>query len=100
MSLTLTYFVNISFSEEINVETIDIIRSVDVSLCSNCSKRILQASASVSGMRIGCCKKQLSVHINVKLSDRGGFIELTVFQNVLLQFISNAANLQEDQLAD
>ena len=81
-----------AFSKVINVGCIDMINFVNVSLiCSSCSRKILQASASAivrcdkcsCRMRVGSCTKQLSVHVTVTPS-----------------VISNVSNLQDDELAE
>ena len=98
-----------AFSKVINVGCIDMINFVNVSLiCSSCSRKILQASASAivrcdkcsCRMRVGSCTKQLSVHVTVTPSEGGDPIELAIFEKVLSQVISNVSNLQDDELAE
>ncbi|CAB4023831.1 Hypothetical predicted protein [Paramuricea clavata] len=92
----------------INVPFIDMVKSVNMSiLCSNCSKKILQATANniVRCDRCGCrmrlvsCKKQLSVQVLVKPID-GGAIELLIFQDSLKNIINSLDTLNEDQVAE
>ena len=97
-----------AFSKVINVAWIDIIKCVNVSLlCSNCSKKILQASATAiircdkckCRMCVGSCTKQLAVHLIVTPST-GVTIELTIFQNILSQVLGNVPNMQEDEISE
>ena len=98
------------FSKVINVPCIDIIKSVDgYLLCSNlnCSKKLLQASATAivrcdkcgSRMRVGSCARQLCVHVVVTPSTGGDPIELTMFQKVLCEVIGNALSMGDDEIS-
>ena len=66
----------------------------------NLASAIIRCDKCGCRMRAGSCKKQLSVHLTVTLSEGGDPVELGIFENILSEVINNVTNLQDDELAE
>ena len=91
----------------VSVPEITYVSNIESSLhCSKCLKKVLQSTDSKvvhcdrcdRTMRIGQCKTQLSVKIEIHPSS-GEELELTVMQSTLETIIKNVDNLGRDELS-